>query len=376
MPTTISPVQTGADKRAFYNFAWRVYRSDPNWVPHLWPQRKEYLDKKAAFFTYGEGDFLLAKRGREVVGTIGMAIDHARNRDTGERVAIFGFFEALDFEAAAAMWDHACEWGRKRGMTLLLGPHSFTPNDDAGFLIEGFDTMPAILMGHSPPHYAAFAERYGFEQGQISLAYRIDLAQYDFDAENAPPVIHSIAARALRRYGPGAVRLARLEEWDEEIGRLHPVYNRSLSVLPDFAPIELAEFEAQALALKPILDPELVFIAELDGRVVGFGLGIPNIAEAFRWAGGLRYPWDYLRFALAQRRITGVSFKILAIDPDYWGYGLDAIMYLEMGRAVIRKGYTWIDASLTGDTNPQTNKLAGRMGAQVYRRYREYRLEL
>ena len=51
-------------------------------------------------------------------------------------------------------------------------------------------------------------------------------------------------------------------------------------------------------------------------------------------------------------------------------------MYLEMGEAMIRKGYTWVDASVTGETNPQTNKLLTRVGAYVYRRYREYRLKL
>jgi hypothetical protein len=51
-------------------------------------------------------------------------------------------------------------------------------------------------------------------------------------------------------------------------------------------------------------------------------------------------------------------------------------MFLEMGKAVMRKGYTWMDASLTNEFNPQTNKLAMRLGAYVYRRYREFRLKL
>ena len=92
MPVSIQPVRTEADKRAFYKFAFRVYKDDPIWVPHLWPRRKEYLDKEAAFFTYGEGDFWLAKDGREVVGTIGTAIDHSRNRDMNWKAASFGFF--------------------------------------------------------------------------------------------------------------------------------------------------------------------------------------------------------------------------------------------------------------------------------------------
>jgi hypothetical protein len=90
----------------------------------------------------------------------------------------------------------------------------------------------------------------------------------------------------------------------------------------------------------------------------------------------LQHPWDIIRFAMSQKKIKGVSFKILAIDPDYWGYGLEAVLFLEVGKAVIRKGYTWIDASLTNELNPQTNKLATRLGAYVYRRYREYRIQL
>ena len=81
MTLTIAPVQTSADKRAFYRFAHTVYQNDPYWVPHLWPQRKAYLDRRAAFFSYGEGDFWLARRDDRVIGTIGAAIDHTRNRN-------------------------------------------------------------------------------------------------------------------------------------------------------------------------------------------------------------------------------------------------------------------------------------------------------
>jgi GNAT superfamily N-acetyltransferase len=378
MTLTLSPVKTLADKRAFYRFAWRVYHQDTHWVPHLWPQRKAYLDRTAAFFSYGEGDFWLARRGREIVGTVGAAIDHARNRDTGTSAAYYGFFEVLPdgYDVACAMWDRACEWARERGMGELRGPHSFTVDEEAGFLVDGFKYAPAIMMSHSPPYYAEFAERYGFVGGREHVAYRLDVASLGPELSNASPALHRIAKRAAERHGPNAVRHARLAEWDQEIVRLHRVYNRSLAVLPGFVPIELAEFESQAQALKPMLDPELVLIAQMDGRAVGFALGLPNLNEALQRANGLRHPWDYLRFALARRAITGASFKILALDPDYWGYGLDALMMLEMGKAISRKGYTWVDASVTGVDNPQTNKIGVRFGGTVYRRYREYCLSL
>ncbi len=114
----------------------------------------------------------------------------------------------------------------------------------------------------------------------------------------------------------------------------------------------------------------------MDGKPAGFALGLPNVAEALKHANGLQYPWDYLRLAVAMKRIRSASFKILAMDPAYWGYGLESVLFHEMAKAIIRKRYTWVDASLTGDDNPQTNKLLSRAGAYIYRRYRIYQLML
>jgi GNAT superfamily N-acetyltransferase len=261
-------------------------------------------------------------------------------------------------------------------MQELRGPYSFAMNDENGFLVQGFEYSPAILMGHSHPSYPVFAEKYGFTKLMDSMAYRFDLSQINFDVHQGPEIFHRIAERARQRHGGFLIRNPNLQDWDHEIGILHHLYNTSLSVLPDFVYLELAEFRSLANSLKQVIDPELVFIAEVDGKPAGFALDLPNIMEAFKVSNGLRYPWDYLRFAWARRHITGASFKILAVDPAYWGYGLEAAMFVEIGKAMIRKGYTWGDGSLTGEDNPQTHKYAQRLGARAYRIYREYRLEL
>jgi len=377
MSIDLIPVRTRADQRAFYRFLYEVYRDAPNWVPPLWPQRREYFEKKAAFFSYGEGEFWLAKQDGRLVGTIGTAVNHSRNRDLGIRAATFGFFETLPgrYDVACALWDFAGRWARERGLDRLDGPYSFSGEDDHGFLCAGFDTPSSIMMAHTHPDYYQFAERYGFQKIHETVAYRVDLDP-SVSAEELLPVAVPIAERARARHPQAVIRNPRMQDWDAEIVRLHAVYNRSLAVLPEFYPTELAEFQAQADGLRQIIDTDLVFIAELDGRTIGFALGLPNLAEALQHANGLQYPWDYLRLLRASKHIRSASFKIMAMDPDYWGYGLDVIMYLEMARAMLRKGYTWVDASLTGEFNPQTNRMLPRVGAYIYRRYREYTFPL
>jgi GNAT superfamily N-acetyltransferase len=378
MTINILPVRTEADKKAFYKFAYRVYHDDPNWVPPLWSQRKEFLDKKAAFFTYGEGEFWLAKEGRNVVGTIGTAVNPPRNREKGWNAGTFGFFEVLPerYDAARAMWEHASDWCHGKCLSELDGPYSFSADADPGFLVEGFQTIPSIMMGHNPAYYPEFALRYGFEKLYEGLAYRFDLSSINYKLENTPDILKKVAERTLRRHGRSVIHSPQMDDWDNVVVKLHAVYNKSLAVLPEFSSIELAEFQASAAGLRSVIDPELVFIAEVDGKTAGFALGVPNFTQALKYANGLQYPWDYIRLFLAQKKIKSISFKILAIDPDFWGYGLEALMFVEMGKALIRKGYDWVDASLTNEFNPQTNKLAPRLGAYVYRRYQEFRLKL
>ena len=128
--------------------------------------------------------------------------------------------------------------------------------------------------------------------------------------------------------------------------------------------------------MRPVLDPETILFVDMDGKTVGFGLGLPNVNEALHHANGLRRPWDYVRFVWDRRHIKGMSIKIIALDPDYWGRGLDALMYGELARQMAKKGYTFADLSLTGEDNPQTNKLAKVIGASVYKKYRIYQFEI
>ena len=122
------------------------------------------------------------------------------------------------------------------------------------------------------------------------------------------------------------------------------------------------------------MDPDLVLFGEVDGKPVGWLLGLPNVNEALQHANGLRYPWNYVSLWWHLRhRPECLSIKSIAVIPEYWGRGVDALMFYEMGRRALAKGYKWVDFSLTSEDNPMTPRLATRAGARLYRRYRVYR---
>lgn len=370
------PVDTEAQKRLFYRFASKVHAGNRNWIPTVWPQCKAYLDKRAPFFRHGDGDFWLATDGDGVVGTVGAAIDHARNRHLGRNAAVFGFFEVLadGYEVAASLWDRVREWARERGMTEIVGPRSFGPYEGRGFLVEGFDRRPGSLLGYSPPYYHEFALRYGWEVWAESVAYRVELEPFRKDPGAVPRSAILAAERARRQYGRGFVRSARVADWANEIARFHEIYNLAQSTIEDFAPMPLEEFRHLADTLRPIVDPDLMLIAEFQGRPIGLVIAYPDLAEIIQRARGLRHLWDYLRLVFAKRRAKGACLKVLGVHPEYRRRGVDAALYVELLERVLRKGYEWMELSLADVKNTNIAGVASKFGARVYQRYVDYRI--
>jgi GNAT superfamily N-acetyltransferase len=371
----IHPIRNRREKRIFLTFPWRIYKDDPLWVPPMLPDRANVIDpQKGAFFKRGEAEFFVAWKDGKPVGTICAAEDHFSNEQRGRHECLFGFFECIQDDALAqAMFEHVRQWAVARGLDTLWGPFNLDYEDSYGILIEGRDRPPVVLCGHTPPYYRELVERYGFEKARgdnIAFAIRVD--------EETPERrrLGRLADR-LRRRGRITVRGADFENWEREADHVHKLLNAALAHLPDHIGWHRDAIRATLRSFLRIADPELVLFAEVDGEVVGWFPGIPNINEWLIHANGLRRPWDYLRLLLASRKQPEcVAVKSVLVLPEYWDRGVAVLLFDELARRVKPKGYKWADLSLTSEDNPRTPMLADRFGAKIYKRYRTYRKKI
>lgn len=375
MSINVHPVRTRSERRTFLTFPWRIYRGDPLWVPPLLPERKATIDpRRGAFFRRGEADFWIAWRDGEPVGTICAAVDREANRVSGRREGMWGFWECVDdYDVAAALFDCTAQWCRERGLVSMAGPFHLDHEAGYGILIEGRDRPPALLCGHTPPYYLDLVERYGF------VPARGDNLAFAVDVTHDTPQFQRLAriTERVRQRGGITIRDPDMAHWRDEAERLFGVINRALGHLPDFAPWTHDEFIALLEPFRQFADPELLPIAEVNGQVVGWFPGLPNLNEALIHANGLRYGWDYARLWWHIRRPPHcLAIKSVLILPEYWNTGVAVLLFDEMLRRARAKGYTWLDLSLTSEDNPYTPKLATRMGAVLYKRYRVFKLEL
>jgi GNAT superfamily N-acetyltransferase len=371
----ILPVETARQRRDFAVFPWSIYASDPLWVPPVLADRLKNIDPaRNPFFKEGLADFFMAVDGRRVLGTIMAADDRVTNRQRGRHDGMIGFFECInDHAVAEALFDTAADWARARSLDTLYGPFNLDYEDSYGVLIEGRDRPPVILCGHSPSYYQSLFETYGFDPARgDNLAYEIPIRQ-----EHPERARLGRLADRMRRRQWVTVRGADLQHWQEEVDHVYELINIALRHLPDFIPWQRQTLHDSLAPFVQIADPDLVLFAEVDGRVVGWFPGIPNINEALIHADGLRHPWDYARLWWGMRRRPDcLAIKSVLVLPEYWDTGVALLLFDEMARRAQAKGYKWADLSLTSADNPYTPRLADRMGARLYKRYRIYRKQI
>src|ERR1700692_770447 len=174
---SIEPIsRSKRDLSRFFDVADRIYGNDPNWVPPLRDDVAKVFADKNPFLRHAEIQLFVARRGSTDAGRIAAILDRNHNDFHGEKTAFFGFFESENDAAVAdALLTAAAGGARERGMETLRGPANPSLNDEAGLLVEGFDTPPVLMMTYNPRYYATLLEEAGFRKAKDLLASWCDI---------------------------------------------------------------------------------------------------------------------------------------------------------------------------------------------------------
>lgn len=285
----IRPVASKADRRAFVDLAWEVYRGDPHWVPPLKDEVHGLLDpKRNPWFGHGTAQLWLAERGRKVVGRISAQVDALVQEHMQPGTGQWGMFEALDAEAAAALIATAEGWLRDQGMARALGPISISIWDEPGLLIQGFEEAPLVMMGHHRPEYRQWIEAAGYEKAKDLYTFELDIRI------DMIPVIDRLI-RTGEANPRIRIRDVDKSKFDQEAAIILDILNDAWSDNWGFVPLTDAEIAYAGKKLKPIIVEDLVKIAEVDGEPVAFMITIPDMNEMIRDLNGKLFPFGWIK---------------------------------------------------------------------------------
>jgi hypothetical protein len=372
-PVVVERIGRGkADLARFFDVAERVYAGDAYWVAPLRDDlAKVFLDENP-FFRHGEMQLFVARRGSRDVGRVAAILDRNHNTFHDEKAAFFGFFEAEnDAAVAAILLEATAVWGRERKMTVLRGPTNPTLNDEAGLLVEGFGSPPVLMMTYNPTYYIALIEGQGFGKAKDLLAYWFPLEEKPLER------LMRVAERFRKRESDIVVRNVSKGGLAKDLLKIREVYNEAWEKNWGFVPMTPEEMDFMAKRMKPLLVSELLWLAEAkkaDGTLepIAFMLMLPDYNVAIAPTRGRLLPFGWLKFLLAQRRIKTVRVLTLGVKRPYRLRGIQSIMMADSLKYLLGKGYTGAEVSWLLEDNELVIGAVRLWGGQLYKTYRIY----
>ena len=153
------------------------------------------------------------------------------------------------------------------------------------------------------------------------------------------------------------IRTIDVERFDIELTTIHELSLVAFAGNFLYSPIGLEAFVASYNPIRPRLVPELVLLAEHDGRLVGFIFGIPDFMEVGR-----------------DEPLRTVIVKSMAVHPACGGNGLGGLLMDDCQRAARKLGFERVIHALMQETN-LSRRISARYGNTI-RRYTLYQKTL
>jgi len=361
-------VESASQLRRFIAYPNELYKDDPNYVAPLTSERLEFFDfKKNPFYRSAKAKLFLARQNGQIAGRIATCVNFNHNEFHGEQAGFFGFFDCPDnYEIASMLLKVAMITLKREGMEKMRGPMSFSTNHECGFLIEGFDSPPVVMMPYNQPYLPKLAERFGLKKAMDLLAYKL------ISDEPIPERIQTVADRMRRRAGI-TLRSINMSDFDNEAQRINSIYRDAWEKNWGFVPMTEKEFFHMARQLKQIIDPNLVIIAEHEGKPVAFSLAVPDVNQALIHLNGKLLPLGLLKLlwhTKIRNKIDGARIIMLGVMPRFQKRGIDSMLYVSTYQRGVERGYTWAELSWILETNDLMRRGAEQLGAKMYKRYR------
>jgi len=86
----VKTVGNNKDLMKFIKFPWKIYTSDPSWIPPLIMDRKKLLDRKHnPFYNHAEMELFLAYKDGVLAGRNAAIVNHNHNEFHNDKTGFF-----------------------------------------------------------------------------------------------------------------------------------------------------------------------------------------------------------------------------------------------------------------------------------------------
>jgi len=368
----IRPVQTRKDLAAFINLPYEHYRHDPVWIPPLRDEQRGQFDPlRNPLLDHCEWQLFLLEENGKLIGRIAAFIDRLAVDFWKERIGLFGYYECTpDPAAARALLEAARDWLRARNCTSMRGPWTFV-SQEWGLVVEGFTPSPVVMAPYNPPYYTEHFATFGLEKVKDLLCWYVSAVE----GYKVPERILRLTEAVQKRYNVH-IRQLNMRRYDEEVKIIIELANTTIIDNWGYSPVTVAEVQAMAHDMKPVLQPKGVLFAEdAHGKPIGFAITLPDVNTLLKGLNGHLFPFGFIKLLTGIPRLRRYRMFALGVIPEYQGKAVDSLLYRAMHETLYTPD-TWIEINYVLEDNwPMVNAIK-KLGCVPLRRYRVYEMNL
>lgn len=368
MSVTIKTVSSRKDFKTFARFANRLYKGNKYYVPSMpMDDLSTFSKEKNAAFEFSEAEFYLAYKDGEVAGRVAAIINHKANDAWKVKQVRFGWIDFIDdLEVSAALLDAVIEFGRKAGMTQIVGPLGFTDFDPEGMLVEGYDRLGTMALIYNHPYYPEHMKKHGYYKETGWIEYRLTIPEFVSERHKR------IAEAVMERYHLRIIKKTRRQIKKERYGqKLFDLINQTYCVLYGYSLLSEKQIDQYVDMYLSLIDTEmLTFVENKEGELIAAGISIPSLSEALQKCNGEIFPfgWWHLLKAMFLKKPDTLDLLLIGVRPDYQNRGINSLMILDLVERYNKLGFRYAETNAMLETNNRIHAMFEPFEKEVHKR--------
>ena len=329
----------------FTHFQIDLYKGNPYYVPPLVIDDVNTLtpSHNPAFDFCECACFMAYDNKGKAVGRIAAIINSAVNERKDAKELRFGWIDFIDsHEVSEALIEAASEWGRRKGMTKIVGPLGFTDLDHEGLLTFGYEELSTMATIYNYPYYVEHLERLGFKP-------EVEWLEYVMDVPDAIPERYSrIADIVKKKFNLRVLKYTSKKKIRRDYGHaLFRLINEAYDKLYGYSPLIDRQIDYYVAQYIPLLDLKLVtLVVDGDDNLVGVGLSMPSMSRALQKSRGRLLPFGWVDLLKGLKgKNDRVDLLLVAVKPEFQSKGVNALLFQDLIPHYIEKGFKWAESN-------------------------------
>ena len=368
MSVEIKKVSSKKDLKIFVRFANRMYNGNPYYVPSMpFDDMATFDEGHNGAFAFSKAELYLAHKDGNVVGRVAAIINNKANESWNVRQVRFGWIDFIDdMEVSGALLDAVKEFGRKHGMTQIVGPLGFTDFDPEGMLVEGFDRISTMALIYNHPYYPEHLKKHGYTKETGWIENRITIP------EALPEKFNQVAELVRQKYNLNVRKLTTRQIKKQGYGRkFFHLINKTYCQLYGFSLLSDKQIDDFVNVYLSFIDARmLTFIEDNEGNLIAAGISMPSIAEALQKCRGemLPFGWWHLLKAMFWKRSDTVELLLVGVLPEWQKKGVVALVFQDLVATYNKLGFKYAETNAMLEDNVKIQAIFGSFERELHKR--------